>query len=178
MFTSNVQLLTHYRLKEEKKKWMSLAKPTLDIQPLFDSDSSPADLAKEPPLPDESLLNPEEAKMLQAVLSQPPAESSTTEATSDPAAFRAQIQERVGRLRTSVAFQVDHLASNVHVLDQRVSVAGREADLLLRLGAARLKAREDREKAAVGTREMPVMEVLRSLSRILPEDSGGGGSGS
>lgn len=159
---------------------MSLAKPTLDIQPLFDSDTNPADLAKEPPLPDESLLDPEEAQMLQAVLSQPTAESNTTEATStsDPAAFRAQIQERVGRLRTSVAFQVDHLASNVHVLDQRVSVAGREADLLLRLGAARLKAREDREKAAVGTREMPVMEVLRSLSRILPEDSGGGGSGS
>lgn len=169
---------TPYRLKEEKKKWMSLAKPTLDLQPLYGADASAADLAKAPPLPDESLLDPEETKMLQAVLSQPPAQSSTGEPAGDPSAFREQIQERLGRLRTSVAFQVDHLASNVHVLDQRVAVAGREADLLLRLGAARLKAREDREKAAVGTREMPVMEVLRSLSRILPEDGGGGGSGS
>ncbi|ERS99107.1 hypothetical protein HMPREF1624_04303 [Sporothrix schenckii ATCC 58251] len=164
------------RLKEEKKKWMSMAKPTLDLQPLYAADASPADLAKVPPLPDESLLDPEEAKMLQAVL--PRQQQSEAEATSDAAAFRAQIQERVGHLRTAAAFQVDHLAANVHVLDQRVAVAGREADLLLRLGAARLKAREDREKAAVGTREMPVMEVLRSLGRILPEDSGGGSSGS
>ncbi|CAK7201172.1 hypothetical protein SEUCBS139899_003875 [Sporothrix eucalyptigena] len=162
------------RLKEEKKKWMSLAKPMLDLQPLYAAGA--ADLAQEPPLPDESLLDPEEAKMLQAIL--PSATSEEAEPVSASAAFRTQIQERLNRLRTSVAFQVDHLASNVHVLDQRVAVAGREADLLLRLGAARLKAREDREKAAVGTREMPVMEVLRSLSRVLPEDSGDGGSGS
>ncbi|CAK7227370.1 hypothetical protein SBRCBS47491_006546 [Sporothrix bragantina] len=165
------------RLKEEKKKWMSLAKPTLDLQPLYAAGA--ADLAQTPPVPDEELLDPEEAKMLQAIMpsAAPSTTSTTTEPVSSTATFRSQIQERLGRLRTSVAFQVDHLASNVHVLDQRVTVAGREADLLLRLGASRLKAREDREKAAVGTREMPVMEVLRSLSRILPEDSGSGGSG-
>ncbi|CAK7216339.1 hypothetical protein SCUCBS95973_002779 [Sporothrix curviconia] len=171
------------RLKEEKKKWMLLAKPTLDLQPLYAAGA--ADLTQTPPLPDESLLDPEEAKMLQAILpSAAPASetlssitTTTTEPVSSTAAFRAQIQERLDRLRTSVPFQVDHLSSNVHVLDQRVTVAGREADLLLQLGASRLKAREDREKATVGTREMPVMEVLRSLSRILPGDSGSGGSG-
>ncbi len=134
---------------------------------------------------DESLLDAEEAKMLRAII--PPARTSSLPPLSDPPPpstqnvvpgheFRSQIRERMEKLQTSVAFQVDHLVANVHVLDQRVAVAGREADLMLRLGASRLKAREDREKAAVGTKDMPVMEVLRSLSRILP-DSGGGGKG-
>ncbi|CAK7267489.1 hypothetical protein SEPCBS119000_002575 [Sporothrix epigloea] len=165
------------RLKEEKKKWMQLAKPTLNLQPLYAAGA--ADLAQAPPVPDLDLLGPEEAAMLQAVvpLSAAPATSLTSEAIPSIAAFRSQIRERLDRLRRSVVFDVDHLASNVHVLDQRVSVAGREADLLLRLGASRLKAREDREKAAVGTREIPVMEVLRSLSRVKPDDTGGIGNG-
>lgn len=107
--------------------------------------------------------------MLTAVL---PAADASSSSSSSSATFRAQIRDRLAKLRASVPFQVDHLATNVHVLDQRVAVAGREADLLLRLGAARLKARQDRERAAVGTKDLPVMEVLRSLSRILPDEGG------
>ncbi|CAK7266467.1 hypothetical protein SEPCBS57363_002108 [Sporothrix epigloea] len=166
------------RLKNEKKKWMQLAKPTLNLQPLYAAGA--ADLAQMPPVPDMNLLDHKEAEMLQAIMPLPaaPASTMTPKAVPSISAFRIQIQERLDRLRTSVAFEVDHLASNVHVLDQRVAVAGREADLLLRLGASRLKAREDREKAAVGTREMPVMEVLRSLSRVKSDDSGGSGGSS
>ena len=147
---------------------MALAKPSLEIQPLYTPGDDPAK-ASVPvpvPVPDAGLLDAEEATMLTAI--RPPDESSR----SASSAFRAQIRERLVKLRAAAQFQADHLASNVHVLDQRVAVAGREADLLLRLGAARLKAREDREKAAVGTKDMPVMEVLRSLSRILPDEGG------
>jgi kinetochore protein Mis13/DSN1 len=75
-------------------------------------------------------------------------------------------------LQADLEFKVDHLADSVHKLDQRVVTAGREADQVLAVSAVRLKGRDEREKAAVGTREMPTMEVLRSLGRILPEGAG------
>ena len=43
---------------------------------------------------------------------------------------------------------------------------------MLGLGAVRLREREERERTAAGTREVPVMEVIRSLGRILPEGDG------
>lgn len=49
-------------------------------------------------------------------------------------------------------------------------VAGKQADAVLGLAARRLKDREVRERESAGTREMPLMEVLRGLSGILPED--------
>jgi kinetochore protein Mis13/DSN1 len=70
---------------------------------------------------------------------------------------------------SNVEFDVDHLADSMHKLAQRVATAGREADVVLSRAAQRLKEREEREKQAVGTKEVPVMEVLRSLGRILPE---------
>lgn len=72
-------------------------------------------------------------------------------------------------MQQSLEFKVDHLADSVHKLDQRVVTAGRQADRTLALAADRLKEREEREKKAAGTRDMPVVEVLRSLGRILPE---------
>jgi kinetochore protein Mis13/DSN1 len=77
-------------------------------------------------------------------------------------------------LQGSLEFKVDHLADGVHKVEQRVNTASREADRLLALSAARLKEREEREKKSAGTKDMPVMEVLRSLGRILPEGEGGG----
>lgn len=64
---------------------------------------------------------------------------------------------------------MDHLADNVHKLAQRVSTADKEAGVVLSRAAERLKEREESEKRAVGTKEIPVMEVLRSLGRLLPE---------
>lgn len=67
---------------------------------------------------------------------------------------------------------MDHLADSVHKLDQRVVTGGREADRVLALSSARLKERDEKEKTSVGTRDVPVMEVLRSLGRILPDGGG------
>lgn len=67
---------------------------------------------------------------------------------------------------------MDQLADNVHKLEQRVLVAGKEADQVLRISSVRLREREQREKTSAGTRDMPIMEVLRSLGNILPEGNG------
>ncbi|EFX03743.1 mis12-mtw1 family protein [Grosmannia clavigera kw1407] len=180
------------RLKEEKKRWLALAKPLPELPPLYGASE---DAERRPPAPDATLLDPEEAKMLEAVipvagsasvpaatpaqgtLQQPRPQLQPPPGLSSAAAFRAQLLARLQRLQTTAPFQIDHLAYGVHVLDQRVAVAGQEADRLLRLSAARLKEREDREKAAVGTKALPMMEVLRSLGRILPDDQGGGSGG-
>ncbi|KAK0638763.1 Mis12-Mtw1 protein family-domain-containing protein [Cercophora newfieldiana] len=145
------------RLKEEKRAWQALANPLPEVEPLY-----PDDDPRKAPLPDESLLDPEEAKIL----------ASLTNSDWAFGAFKRQIRSRVQNLQADLEFKVDHLADSVHKLDQRVVTAGREADQVLAVSAARLKGRDEREKAAVGTRELPTMEVLRSLGRILPEGAG------
>ncbi|EGX87989.1 Mis12-Mtw1 protein, putative [Cordyceps militaris CM01] len=86
---------------------------------------------------------------------------------------RAQALTRLQAVQATLEWEADQLADGVHKLAQRVRVAGRQADAVLRAAAARLKRREDRERTAAGTKEMPLMEVLRSLGRLLPERGGG-----
>ncbi|KAK3684915.1 Mis12-Mtw1 protein family-domain-containing protein [Podospora appendiculata] len=145
------------RLKEEKKAWQSLAKPLPEVEPLY-----PTDDPAKAPLPDESLLDPEEAQML----------ASLTNPETAFGALRRRTRARLQTLQTSLEFKVDHLADSVHKLDQRAVTASREADLVLAMSATRLKEREQKDKTAAGTRDMPTMEVLRSLGRILPEGDG------
>lgn len=57
----------------------------------------------------------------------------------------------------------------MHKVEQYQETAGRVADKILALSAVRLEERDRKEKEAVGTRDLPMQEVLRSLSRILPE---------
>ncbi|KAI1875595.1 uncharacterized protein JN550_001881 [Neoarthrinium moseri] len=149
------------RLKMEKKTWLSLKQAPPSLPPLFaDSDSA----STEQQLPDSSLLESEEAGMLATLTS-----SSVSFAT-----LRTQAQARIQDLQRSLEFKVDHLADSVHKVEQRLTTAGREADRVLALSAARLKEREEREKKSAGTKDMPVMEVLRSLGRILPEGEDAG----
>jgi kinetochore protein Mis13/DSN1 len=89
--------------------------------------------------------------------------------------IRAKTQTRLVKAQRGLEFQVDHLADNVHKLEQRVHVAGRQADKVLQVAATRLKQREDRERRSAGTRDMPIMEVLRSLGGILPGGQRGDG---
>ncbi|KAK3955340.1 Mis12-Mtw1 protein family-domain-containing protein [Pseudoneurospora amorphoporcata] len=145
------------RLKEEKKAWQALAKPLPDLEPLY-PDSDPA----KAPLPEPSLLDAEEAKIL----------ASLTESDTAFSSFRRRTRSRLQNVQSSLEFKIDHLADSVHKLDMRVSTAGREADRVLALSAARLKEREEREKGKVGTRDLPTIEVLRSLGRILPAEGG------
>ncbi|KAK0614161.1 Mis12-Mtw1 protein family-domain-containing protein [Immersiella caudata] len=145
------------RLKEEKRAWQALAKPLPEAESLY-----PDDNPRKASLPDKSLLDPEEAQIL----------ASLTHPEWSFNAFKRQTRSRLQNLQADLEFKVDHLADSVHKLDQRVVTAGREADQVLAVSAARLKLRDEREKAIVGTRELPTMEVLRSLGRILPEGAG------
>jgi kinetochore protein Mis13/DSN1 len=116
---------------------------------------------------DESLLDPEEVKILQ----------SLTDPGVGFASFRRQAQTRIQGIQSSVEFDVKgisaegeaHLADSMHKLDQRVATASRKEDVVLSRAASRLKIRDEKEKRAAGTKEVPVVEVLRSLGRILPE---------
>lgn len=181
------------RLKAEKKKWQSLKNQTPpELPPLFppppaasssqegDSSHQQQSLQQQQqrqqlPLPDASLLDAEEARMLEFITEstgalsllgpQTQAQGQTTQAQ--------QTQARLRALQETLEFRIDRLADGVHKAERRTATAGRQADLVLSLGAARLRERERREKAAAGTRDMPVMEVLRSLGRILPEGGGG-----
>jgi kinetochore protein Mis13/DSN1 len=108
------------------------------------------------------LLDEEEAKMLSAL----------TDPSSTFSSIRKQTKSRLQTVQSSLEYKADHLADVVHKLDQRVMAAGREADRVLGLSSTRLKEREEKEKTSVGTKDLPAMEVLRSLSRILPESGG------
>ncbi|KAB5572647.1 Mis12-Mtw1 protein family-domain-containing protein [Coniochaeta sp. 2T2.1] len=145
------------RLQEEKKAWKALTKPIEDVPPLqlTISESDPTKIVP----PDPLLLDPEEAAIL----------SSLSDPSVSFSSFRKQTVSKIKEMQSSLEFKVDHLADNVHKLDQRVITAGRQADRVLALASDRLKEREEREKKAAGTSQMPVVEVLRSLSRILPE---------
>ncbi|KAM0287456.1 hypothetical protein ACHAQH_000409 [Verticillium albo-atrum] len=150
------------RLKAEKKKWLSLKNtPIPDITPLFPE--PPPNSTQQPlVLPDLKTLEANEAQML----------SYLTDPATSFDGQRKAVQAQLLRVQSSLEFKIDQLADGVHKLLQRVDTAGREADKVLALSATRLKDREHREKTAAGTKEMPAMEVLRSLGRLLPESEG------
>ncbi|KAF5017712.1 hypothetical protein F66182_10339 [Fusarium sp. NRRL 66182] len=145
------------RLQEEKKAWQAIRKPPPEQLPLFAEDETGPII-----LPDFDLLDPEEGKIRGFLADE--------KASFD--AVRSETESRLRTIQSSLEFQVDQLADNVHKLEQRVLVACKEADKVLSVSALRLRQREEREKASAGTRDMPVIEVLRSLGNILPEGSG------
>jgi kinetochore protein Mis13/DSN1 len=110
---------------------------------------------------DASLLDPEQAAILATVASAP------------ALGLRKQASERLRALQAGLEFKVDQFADGVHKLEQYQETAGRAADKILALSAVRLDERERKAKEEVGTRDLPMQEVLRSLSRILPEGSNG-----
>lgn len=122
----------------------------------------PDDDPRKSGLPEQSLLDPEEVKIF----------TSLTDPEWAFGSFKRQTRSRLQNLQADLELKVNHLADNVHKLDQRVATAAREAERVLSVSATRLKQREEKEKAAIGTRELPTMEVLRSLGRILPEGGG------
>lgn len=95
-----------------------------------------------------------------------------TDSSASFANLKSTTRSRLQFIQSKVEFKVDNLADSVHKMDLRVVTAGKQADKVLALSSERLKEREAREREAAGTKEMPVMEVLRSLGRILPENGG------
>ncbi|KJZ73906.1 hypothetical protein HIM_06799 [Hirsutella minnesotensis 3608] len=146
------------RLKDEKKAWQAIRKPPPEEPPLFEPDETDSIT-----LPDFDLLDPDEGRIRGLLADE--------ENSFD--AVRSRTEKRLRTVQAALEFEVDQLADNVHKLEQRVLVAEKEADGLLKACAARLRLREQRDKTRAGTRDMPIMEVLRSLSSILPEGSGG-----
>ncbi|KAM5372009.1 hypothetical protein ACJZ2D_007765 [Fusarium nematophilum] len=145
------------RLQEEKKAWQAIRKPPPEQPPLFAEDETGPVV-----LPDFDLLDPEEGKI----------RGFLADETASFDAIRSRTESRLRTIQSSLEFQIDQLSDNVHKLEQRVLVAGKEADKVLSVGALRLRQREEREKASAGTKDMPIMEVLRSLGNILPEGGG------
>jgi kinetochore protein Mis13/DSN1 len=133
-----------------------MMKPPPALPPLFDS-------SRQPPSPstlDPSLLDPEGAAILASL--------------ADSKTHSAQIEKRLKTIQTNIEFQVDQFADGVHKLEQtRLTVEG-VANRVLCLSAMRLEERDRREKEKVGTRDLPIQEVLRTLSRIMPEEGAGG----
>lgn len=97
---------------------------------------------------------------------------SLTDSSSSFAHLKSTTRSRLQTIQSSVEFKIDNLADSIHKMNFRVITAGKQADKILALSSERLKEREEREKKATGTKELPVMEVLRSLGRILPENGG------
>ncbi|KAL1875376.1 hypothetical protein Daus18300_003115 [Diaporthe australafricana] len=146
------------RLKEIRKSWRALQAPLPQVSPLYPEDGDP----KKAPLPETALLDAEEAKMLESLM----------DSSSSFAHLKSTTRTRLQTVQSQVEFKVDHLADSVHKMDLRVVTAGRQADKVLASSSERLKEREEKERQAVGTKALPTMEVLRSLSRILPENGG------
>ncbi|WKT53696.1 hypothetical protein QSH57_004280 [Fusarium oxysporum f. sp. vasinfectum] len=145
------------RLQDEKKAWQAIRKPPPEQPPLF-SEGETGPIV----LPDFDLLDPYEGKI----------RGFLADETASFDAVRSQTESKLRTMQSSLEFQVDQLVDNVHKLEQRVLVAGKEADKVLSVSALRLRQREKREKASAGTRDMPVIQVLRSLGNILPEGGG------
>ncbi|KAL6907099.1 Mis12-Mtw1 protein family domain-containing protein [Trichoderma evansii] len=147
------------RLQKEKKAWLAIQKPVPEQPPLFTPKEKEAETIT---LPDFDLLDPDEGQIRGFLVDE----------TNTFASIRSQTQARLRHIQSSLEFEVDQLTDSVHKLEQRVKVAGKEADRVLNLSSARLREREEKERKNAGTKEMPIMLVLRSLSSILPEGGG------
>ncbi|RCI08478.1 hypothetical protein L249_8845 [Ophiocordyceps polyrhachis-furcata BCC 54312] len=147
------------RLREEKKAWLLMSKPPPEQARLSFSDESLA-------AADLDLLDADDRAVARFL----------GDSEESFAVARTRTEEQLREVHESMALQVDQLADGVHKLEQRVLVAEDEAGQVLRLGAVRLKEREERERERAGTREEEtVAKVLRSLSRIMPRGEGDGG---
>ena len=152
-------MLRHTRLQAEKQSWQAIKKPPAEQQPFMSDAELEAD---EIELPEFDLLDEDDGK-IRSHLNEPAASFEST---------RSNTGKRLQAVQSSLEYEIDQLADNVHKLEQRVSVAGEEADKILRLSATRLREREAHERTGAGTKDMPIMEVLRSLGNILPEGGG------
>ncbi|TVY42838.1 Kinetochore protein [Lachnellula occidentalis] len=144
-------------LREEKEQWKALAKPAPSLPPLFSDNSNHID----PSQIDASLLDPEQAAILALVSS------------ASALDLRTRVSKQIRELQSGLEFKVDQFADGVHKIEQYQETASRVANKILAISAVRLEERDKREKEATGTRDLPMQEVLRSLSRILPEGRNG-----
>ncbi|KAG5995963.1 hypothetical protein E4U52_007519 [Claviceps spartinae] len=159
------------RLHLEKQAWQAIREPPPDIPPVYPEDATPFSTSSSSQ-PDPSQLDP--IYVLPEISLLEPDEAKTRKYLTDElvpfSTLLSQTETRIRTIQASLEFEIDQLADNVHKLQQRVLVAGRQADAVLGLSARRLKEREGRDRERAGTREMPLMEVLRGLSGMAGDD--------
>lgn len=63
-------------------------------------------------------------------------------------------------------------AHGIHALEQTKEDMDALAQRVLEKSKERLEEREAKEKENMGTKEIPTIEVLRALSRVMPGESG------
>ncbi|QSZ33088.1 hypothetical protein DSL72_002673 [Monilinia vaccinii-corymbosi] len=146
------------QLEIEKAQWVSFKKPPAPLPPLFpdtDADTNPLS----PSLIDSTFLDPEQSAILSLITS------------LSSLSLRENVSERLKVIHQEIEGKVDHFVDGIHKIERFGEVVGRVADKILALSAVRLEDRERKERELVGTRDVPMVEVLRSLSRILPEGS-------
>ncbi|KAB8290159.1 hypothetical protein EYC80_011028 [Monilinia laxa] len=146
------------QLEIEKAQWLSFKKPPAPLPPLFsntDTDTNPLS----PSLIDSTLLDPEQSAILSLIIS------------SSSLSLRGNVSERLKAVHQEIEEKVDHFVDGMHKIERYGETVGRVADKILALSAVRLEDRDRKEREFVGTRDVPMVEVLRSLSRILPEGS-------
>jgi kinetochore protein Mis13/DSN1 len=144
-----------HRLEAERAQLKALREPPPPLPPLLDTYGAPPS----PSALDPTLLDPEDVNIL-ALL--------TTSSSKDLA---LKTQERLKTVQANIEFQVDQLTDGVHKLEQACQTMEGVANKVLALSAVRLDERERSEKEKVGTKDLPIQEVLRSLSRIIPTSS-------
>ncbi|TQS37312.1 hypothetical protein Golomagni_02217 [Golovinomyces magnicellulatus] len=144
-------------LRDERDRWKALAKPATQLPPLIPPDKFELELSQI----DTSLLDPEQVTIFE--------EASMSSASG----LREQASNRLKELQSTLEIKVDQFMDGVHKLEQYQEAVGRVADKILFLSAKRLEEHNRREKEKIGTRDLPMKEVLRSLSRILPERKNG-----
>ncbi|KAK5017476.1 hypothetical protein LTR60_001921 [Cryomyces antarcticus] len=152
------------RLQEEKAAWEDLLKQSFAATssskdaPSHDQQQTPH-ISTDPNSIDASLLDPEQAAILQTLISQgSPLLSST--------------QSRLQDISSSLEFKIDQFADGVHKLEQYRQAAERVADRILAVSAEKLEEREKRSLEKNGLGKVDGIEVLRSLSRAIKDASG------
>lgn len=145
--------LTFLRQKQERNQWKALQRSLAPDSPLLDPSGAPPS----PSALDLSLLDFEDAAILDSLKSVP--SSSLISST----------RQNLTALQIGLEFKIDQFADGIHRLSQARQTMDKVAEKVMALSAVRLAERDKVEKEALGTRDMPIQEVLRSLSRIMPD---------
>lgn len=163
----------HPSLQTERHTWESL------LQPPHQSLPSPAPHESSNPhtISSDLLSSPVQLVAVASLQSfhPPPTEPQPTEPQPSTSTLHISASSRIQHITTSLEFEIDTFAGNVHALKQYQTSAGRVADELLGISADALEEREsigrekERENAGLeeGERGPGSRGVLKALSRVI-----------
>lgn len=163
-------MLTSHSLEDKKAAWEALAsfqisEPT--IPSIQTASPTLADI-------DASLLDPEQASILDA-LRQPEPPQSTEPSSESTSSFTfryttpSTLQSHLDKLSSSLEPNIDLFADGVHKIEQYRNTAERVADRVLGSASKRLEERDKQSKEKAGSEGIGVGDVLRGLAGVLNE---------